>query len=228
MTLSGLMKDCRKYLAMRSYAETTLNTYDERWDAFRAYLVHARLEDDVRSFTGETAMAYAVYLHDRGASGNTICGHLSALRTLAAYGMKTPRRKGSGMMLAADPTTAFDWPTRTQPETKYLLPDELRAFLAVEVPPYMALARDLLMETGLRASEACRLNVEHLREAAGRHFIAVTVKGRGTKERTREVPLSSELAGFIRAEVAPRSRPDLHYRPHRAARRHHALPAVES
>lgn len=197
MTLSALSKECLGYLAMRGYSPRTLDTYETRWAQFRAFLNTRRQDDDLRSFDGETVFAYCQYLGARGAAPNTIIGHLAALSSLARFGMKAPSRKG-GALLLSDPTRTFDWPTATKPETKYLLPAELKAFLEVEVPPYMALARDLLVETGLRASEAVRANLGDLREVDGKHFLSVTVKGRGTRERRLEMPLSTALAEFIR------------------------------
>lgn len=196
MTFSALTKDCARYLLMRGYSPETVSTYETRWGQFRAFMKMRTLDDDVRSFTGPVAFGYCGYLGERHASPNTILGQLAALSTLARYAMKAPSTKGSPI-LGADPTKTFDWPVPTRPETKYLLPGELRAFLALEVAPYMALARDLALETGLRASELCRASVGDLRAVGGRYCLAVTVKGRGSRERTVEVPLSAAMAEVL-------------------------------
>lgn len=208
MTFSTLARECLGYLTMRGYSPRTLDSYETRWMQFRAFLKVRRGEDDdIRSFTGPMVFAYCTYLGERGASPNTILGHLSALSSLARFAMKAPSKKGSPL-LTSDPTKTFDWPTPITPETQYLLPAELKAFLEVAIPPYMALARDLLVETGLRASEAVRANVGDLREVDGRHFLSVTVKGRGARERRLEMPLSAGLAAHIQDRLLREARLD--------------------
>jgi site-specific recombinase XerD len=107
-------------------------------------------------------------------------------------------------LLTANPTRAFDWPTYQETETKFLLPDELKAFLAVELPINEAVARDLMMDTGLRVSELCRANVEDLIEIDGLWSLAVIVKGRGRRQRKIHSPVSLPVVQVLHEHLVSR------------------------
>jgi integrase len=59
-------------------------------------------------------------------------------------------------------------------------------FATAECRPNLALARDLLLATALRASELCSLNVGDLRQEGNTYAVRVVVKGR--KPKTISIP----------------------------------------
>lgn len=206
MKFSELARDCCTSLGMRGYKPSTIATYDAIYLTFTAFLTReARLTDDVRNFTGPVVERFALHLAALRASPNTITHRLSVLRTLANFGMKRKLERG-GTLLTTDPTRTFDWPVRQPVTTTYLHPGELAAFLSVPLPPEQALARDFLVETGVRVSEACAANVGDLHEVPGGYVIRLAVKGRG--HRTVDFPLSPGLADAIRDRLLAGGRLD--------------------
>jgi integrase len=89
-------------------------------------------------------------------------------------------------------------------ETKYLHPSELAAFLDVPLPPEQALARDLLVETGVRVSEACGASVGDLHDVGGAYVLRLPVKGRG--RRVVDFPISAVLAQAINERLTDAGR----------------------
>lgn len=194
MTFSEFGQRCVADLQFRKYSQNTRDAYERTYGQFVEYLHSVGLTDDLRQFTGDNVRAYAVDLDRRGAKASSIVRYLSALSTLATFGKRTPDpKRPSRMLLTDDPTETFEWPQVQEPETKYLRDAELRAFLSVPVEPYQDLARNLLVETGLRVSELCRASVGDLDVIAGEPVLAVIVKGRRSRERKINVPLSPEL-----------------------------------
>jgi integrase len=120
--------------------------------------------------------------------------------------MQTEDERGKPL-LDHNPTKAFRWPQMQETETAYLLPEEYRAFLAVELPPNETLARAVLVDTALRASELCRANVSDLIEIGGRWTLAVIVKGRGRRQRKFNAPLEVATAELIRSALLARNLP---------------------
>jgi integrase len=101
----------------------------------------------------------------------------------------------AGSSLAYEHRT-FDWPQSERTETAFLLRDEHLDFLNVPLPMNDAVGRDLLFDTGLRASELCRANVEDVQAVEdGKWGLAVTVKGRGTRRRPKSTAPASATRG---------------------------------
>lgn len=199
MTFRDFARDCCQQLRAWGYSLETVDKYDAAYMQFLAYVKGLGGNDDLRSFNDRNTREFADSLLQRGIHPNTVIRILSALATLAKYGMMR-RDDRDRRLVSEDPTKSFRWPVAQRQETKFLHPEELRAFLEVEVPTWKAIPRDLLVETGIRCGEASRLNVEDFQRVSGRYYLAVKVKGRGQQRRkeTRQIPLSVALGDAIR------------------------------
>src|SRR5262245_22253263 len=202
MTFRDFARQSCLQLQHWGYSEHTVEGYDRHYMQFLAYLKTLGRPDDIRHFTDETVLGFAEYLGNEKCHPNTIRRALSSLRALAKFGMQSKDAKGRRLM-SEDPTRSFRWPTAQRVETPYLRPDDLRRFLELPTSTTKRLARDLLIGTGLRAGELCRLNVEDLGGAEGRYYLAVRRKGRGQQQRkeTRDVPLSAALGDALHSSV---------------------------
>jgi integrase/recombinase XerD len=211
MTFRDLYRDCAVQLGKDGYSSETIHVYERTYSQFLAYLKARGLHDDVRSFSDDHVQGFAEDLGRRGIHPNTIIKALSAMSTLAKYGMRQKDLKGR-RLVAADPTKAFPWPQAQRHETQFLYRDDLRKLVDIEAEPYKRIACDILIETGIRVGEACRLNVDDFREAGGRYYLAVAVKGRGQQrhQQTRDVPLSKPVADRLRAWLNDRVAVDRH------------------
>ena len=206
MTLGDLARDCLGHLVrVRGYSSHTEDAYRRTYDQFRAYLREQGGADVPREFTTARVMGFAEDLAARGCTPNTIVGKLAALSTLASYAMKREERHVP--VMKTNPTKGFDWPEMQSAETEFLFPEELTAFLAVPLPLNEVAARDLLVDTGLRASEACRADVGDLRELGDVWVVAVAVKGRGTRRRKIHAPLSQGTVDALRDTLTARKFP---------------------
>lgn len=206
MTFRDFARQCCHQLGQWGYSAETVAVYDRTYMQFLACLKGRGDHDDVRSFNDGAVLAFAEALGLRGIHPNTIIKALSALSTLARHGMQ--RRDDRGRrLISEDPTKSFRWPTAQRHETQYLRPDDLRKLIDVAAEPYKRIACDLLIETGIRVGEACRLNIEDLGEANGCSYLAVQVKGRGQARHraTRQVPLSKPLGDRLRDWVLARA-----------------------
>ena len=142
--LSRTVREALHYLAqVRNYAPATIDSYQASSDLFGDFLHAQELPDEVRHFTGHAVRQFAEALAGRGQKPSTIVIRLSALSTIANTLIKLKDGRGKPY-LTQNPTRTFEWPTVDVPETKFLLPDELAAFLAVERPLRESIARDLL------------------------------------------------------------------------------------
>lgn len=194
MTFSDFSRACIGVLDDWGYATETTASYARVYLQFLTYLKSRGLNDDLRAFDDDNVQGFDEDLARRGAHQNTRIKILSALRTLAKYGMmcKDERKR---RLLASDPTTSFRWPTEQRQETKYLYPDELRLLVDAVVPSYKAMARDLLIETGIRVLEAARLKVKDLKHVDGRYYLSLSVKSRGNRRKATsgDIPISKAL-----------------------------------
>jgi integrase/recombinase XerD len=209
MMFSDLARQCVFQLDAWGYSKETVSHYDRIYRQYLAFVKSRGQLDEVRGFSDELVLAFATDLGARKIHPNTIIKMLSALSTLAKYGMtlQTERKK---RVVVADPTASFRWPTAQRQETSYLYPAELKKLIAVPCPPYQQLARDLLIETGMRVGEAARLSVGDFRQAESRYYLSVRVKGRGQQRKnvTREIPLSKGLGDAIRDWLLSRAAVD--------------------
>src|SRR5436309_3307934 len=196
-SLSKMVAEALQYLGnVRNYAPTTLENYEFSFDQFRRFLFARGLPDDVRQFTGDNVFRFAEALAARKHKASTIVIRLSGLSTIAQTLMKLKNAEDKAYLLQ-NPTRTFEWPTVDQAETKFLLPEELAAFLGVACPLRESIARDLMVDTGLRCSELCRANVGDVITVLGRTVVAVTVKGRGRRSRKRHIPVSAPVAAAL-------------------------------
>jgi site-specific recombinase XerD len=209
MTFKDFARDCCRQLGQWGYSHETIAVYDRAYMQFFAYLKGEGANDDIRSFNDRLVYGFAEKLGGDGIHPNTIIKMLSALSTLAKYGMQRRDERTDKRLLSEDPTKSFRWPQAQQQETKWAYPEEIRALIDLEVPTYKAISRDVLIETGIRVGEACRLNVEHFREDGGRYYLSLIVKSRGNQRRlaTRDVPLSKGLGDAIRNWLLLRTAP---------------------
>jgi integrase len=189
-----VVDEALQYLGtVRNYAPATIDSYTGTYDQFRHWLHAHDLPDDIDQFTGDNLFRFTESLAQKGQKASTIVIRLHALSTIANTLMKLKDDRGKPY-LETNPTRTFEWPTVDTPETKFLLPEELAAFLAVPRPVGESIARDLLIDTALRVSELCRVKVGDLITVEGRTALAVTVKGRGRRVQRRHVPLSKPVA----------------------------------
>lgn len=161
LQLSRLAADCCAYLAATGKRPNTLAQYEIAFRQFVTHVTGLGLTDDARHFTEAHVMSFMVVMHQANATANTIRARLSALTTLAKYGAKIKDGRGRPVM-PLNPLAGIDRPRRRRPPEKFLLPDELRAFLTVPRPLRVSIIRDVLLDTGLRASELCAANVGDL------------------------------------------------------------------
>lgn len=207
MTFRELAQGCERQLRGWGYSDDTCTSYDRTWMQFLAFVKSGGGNDDIRSFNDRNTFAFSEWLAQKKIHPNTIIKMLSALRALARYGMMCHDDQDRRLM-KDDPTRSFRWPQGQRHETKWAHPDELRALIDHPVATYKAIARDILIETGIRVGEASRLNVGHFRENGGRYFLAIQPKGRGRNKATRDVPLSKGLGDAIRNWLLLRSEPN--------------------
>lgn len=197
MMISDLGSRCLVALSRNGSPDTTITEYERIYRQFVTFLTaHQRLTDDLRHFTEDQCKAFMAYLGEAGVRPNTIRHKLSALSTLARFGNRERDDKGR-RYLTDNPLLAFDWPKKQRTRKEFLHPDELRAFLAVQRPVHESIARDILVDTGLRVSELCRANVEDFVKLVDGWVIYVTVKGEGRQEEPVPIPLSSEVAAGL-------------------------------
>jgi len=207
-SLDTLSKEFLRYLvAVRGYSVHTENNYRLAIGQFRAYLGETQqVPDTVASFTGEAVQAWITDLAERGVTRGTLVLKLSGLSSFADYLMKRHGHRNKPL-LTHNPTKTFDWPTAEAPETEFMRPDELAAFLGVPLPLHEACVRDVLLDTGIRVSEACRATVGDLLEIDEGWSLAVIVKGRGTRRRKVHMPLAPATVNRLREALLARGIP---------------------
>lgn len=204
MQLSKLASECCEYLLVRNKSVNTVAAYHVTFRQFETHITGALgLTDDVRHFTEAHVESYMLALYKAGANPNTIRTRLSSLATLAKFAAKLKDRRGRPV-LAVNPILGIERPKRKRPQEKFLAPIELKAFLEVPRPTRVSIARDLLMDLSLRASELCNANVGDLITVKGIHYLSVIVKG-GHPAR---VPISPDVADRLKDWLLERNMPD--------------------
>jgi site-specific recombinase XerD len=199
MKLTELATKCCDHLVHSiGYSKETRSPYLTAVNQFVAFLRSRNVPDDIRSFTDEHVAAFHEYLGAMRAHPNTISQKLSALRAVAKYGMK--QKRDGKRLISEDPTAALEWPVRRKSNVVIPTPRELAAYLAVPITRRQQIARDLLLDTGLRSSELCRAKIRDLRESPDGVYLAVTVKGRGAQDQQRDTPVSGDTALLIHEE----------------------------
>lgn len=190
MKLSRLVTDALAKLASMGKSKNTLAAYDT---TFRQFLTHVvstlGRTDDCKHFTEDTVESFQMALHEGGANPNTIRARLSSLGFLGKYGARKRDERGRPILLS-NPLDGYERPKRRRPPEKWLQPLELLAWLEVKRPLRISIARDLLVDLGLRASELCNANWGDITEMHGVAYLSVVVKGGHPKR----VPISPEVA----------------------------------
>ena len=206
-TLKTLYVEWLNYLiGVRGFSPHTKTSYDRAIDQFRMSLHQHGRGDTPADFTDAAVLDYMTDMAALGIAPNTIVVRLAALSSFAQYLMKRKTVQGAPL-LRENPTKQLDWPTREQTETPFLHPDELKAVLGVTLTTQDAVTRDVLLDTGLRASELCRANVGDMLEMGDGWVIAVIVKGRGTRRRKLHMPVSAGTAAALRGALLARGIP---------------------
>lgn len=142
-------------------------------------------------------MGFCDWLARKGAIPNTILNKIHGLSTLARFLMKRTDGRGKPV-LASNPTTQFERPRGNPVETKFLLPDELHRFMVTETYDGLALARAVMLDTGIRCLEAVSAKVGDLRQIGDDWYLAIPVKGRrqaGAEPAT--IPISASCAALL-------------------------------
>lgn len=198
ISLSKGFQDCQMYLrGVRGYADATLANYGLTWSQFLGYLREQGLGDEARHFNVENVMGFCDWLARKGAIPNTILNKIHGLSTLARFLMKRTDGRGKPV-LASNPTTQFERPRGNPVETKFLLPDELAQFMAVPCHEGLALARTVMLDTGIRCLEAIEATVGDLRAIGDSWYLVIPVKGRrqaGAEPAT--IPISLACAELL-------------------------------
>jgi site-specific recombinase XerD len=208
MKLTTAGRECLQYLAaVRGYAPATIATYDRTYSQFYAFLRAHNIGDEPKHFTVENVMAFCSDLGSRGVVSNTILNKLHGLSTFAEYLMKRTDHRGHPV-IPSNPTRGFERPKEQQAETKFLYPQELVQFMAVEVDENTALMREVLVDTGIRAGESVDANVGDLQDVDGTIYLTLRVKGRrGANQQPASIPLSAECAESVRGSLMRRNDP---------------------
>src|SRR5258705_7237256 len=150
--------------------------YSVAFQQFGAYVASLGLTDDVHHFDDQRVLGFMHWMHAHRAGPNTINARLSALQTLANYGMKYVKDGKGQPRVKSDPVVGLERPRKRKPAEKFLLPDELRAFLEVHRPLRDNVVRAMLVDTGLRRAELCAANFGDLLTVGEQTNLQVVVK----------------------------------------------------
>lgn len=203
MTLSRAMSE---YLRHRSVYQRSspgsIEQYERTYRMFLGFVQSRGLSDDARSFTADAVREWGLSESERGVGPRTLVSRFGALSALAEYMVRLKDGRGRPL-LAANPMREVEWPRYQKPESKFLHPDELRAFLAVPVAPAEAIARDLFLDTMCRVSELANASVGDIEgpDRVGGYELRLRVKG-GAEKR---VPLSPAVADALQAHLLSRA-----------------------
>jgi len=208
MKFSEAASACLLFLAspLRGYSQRTIDNYGTTCEQFMSYLIHVGALNDVASFTVDNVKGFAEWLGQHGASSNTIINKLCGLQAVARWLMTQTDKRGRPR-LTMDPTKGFEPPRRVKPKTEYLRPAHLVAVyqMLAKLERHHQVLWEVLLDTGIRASEAIDANVGDVQEVDGGVAILVPVKGRKQEGAEPGVyPLSAPVADALRASLRER------------------------
>ncbi len=188
--LSALTQRYAEHAATyRGHTPSSVATYQLTFGQFLAYLLSHGGKDDVRDFSIESVEAFAHYLTAAGLSPNTVFNRLGHLSSLARFAM-TQRDERRRPLLASNPVAHVERPQKQRPAKKLLYAEEAARIAQVPAELNEAIARDVWLDTALRVSELCRLDVGDVaRDSQGRAVLGVTVKGRGRRQERIQIQL---------------------------------------
>lgn len=209
MTLTKSIRETLEFMAVvRKSSRDTVETYGRSLDGYHTYLKGQHLEDSPKSFTQQTVQGWIIDLGKRNAAGSTIINKLSALAAMHAYLKTQVDGRGRAIFAKDDsdsPMKNLEKPPQDPVETLFLYPDELKAFLEVEVGPELTLVRALVCDCFIRRVEVMEANVGDLKTVNGEVHLSIRVKGRRGKGKQRcQVPISAELAPVLLASIEGR------------------------
>jgi integrase len=171
--------------------------YGIAYRQFESYITTALgLTDDARHFTDERVVGFMNWMHEHRANSNTVRARLSALTALAKYGARIKDGR-SRPVAPVNPLESLERPKKRKPPEKFLLPDELRAFLKVPRPMRDSIVRDVLVDTGLRVAEMCAADVGDLFTVEQQTALQVT--------RQSSASATGSCPGTCRTQVSPSS-----------------------
>jgi site-specific recombinase XerD len=202
MTLSKAMSEYLRHRAVYSRSSPgSIEQYDRTYRMFLGFLQGRGLPDEPRSFSADMVREWGLSEGERGVGPRTLSSRFGALSSLAEYMLRLKDGRNRPL-LAEHPLRGMDWPKYRKPESKFLHPDELRAFLSTACRPHENLARDLLLDTMCRVSEIANANVGDIEgpDSSGQYDLRVRVKG-GQEKR---VPLSPEVASALQDALLAR------------------------
>lgn len=204
MTLSKAMSEYLRHRAVYQRSSPgSIEQYDRTYRMFLAHLRNRGLPDVPGSFTSDAVREWGLVEGERGVGGRTLASRFGHLSSLADYMVKLKDGRGRPL-LAGNPVRELERPRFDRPESKFLHPDELRAFLSVPAQSFENIARDLLLDTMLRVSEAANANVGDVEgpDGDGRYMVVVRVKGGHEKRVPLSPAMATELQGYLLARGA--------------------------
>lgn len=206
--ISKVITDCTKRLLEDNYSPATIETYEITWRQYLADVLGRQgLSDDLKHFGVETIEAFDRMLAGTGLASNTRNYRLGHLRTLAKYAMTTRDGRGK-FLLESNPLDHIRRPTKMRAAKKVFHLSEAQAVMIALVPPNERLARTVWIESALRVSELCRLDVGSVSLGPSRRAIlSVTVKGRGRRHELVEIELSDGATQQIEDALLARGLP---------------------
>lgn len=166
--LSTFLLDCRA----RRFSPRTIEHYQQRIGAFATFL-HEQGISTLAQIQPSHIRLYYIHLQDKELSSHTV--HTCA-RSIRAWLNFCVREE----LLSESPMRNVAMPQRDKLLPNYLTPEEVTRLLdACETERERTLLL-VLLDTGLRCTEACNLNGEHVNHTTG----AIIVKqGKGRKDR---------------------------------------------
>ena len=181
----------------RGHAPSGIATYTLTYQQFLAFLLNQGGTDDLRHFTVENVEAFAAYMAKAKRHPNTIFNRLGHLSSLAKFAMLQRGERGKPLMLGT-PVQHVERPQKIRPNKKLLHLQEAALVAQTAALPNESIARDVWMDTALRASELCRLNVGDVsRDETERAVIGVAVKGKGRQQERIQIQLGEEATSKL-------------------------------
>ncbi len=202
MMFSRLAADALLHFAALGRSKHTVASYDAAFRQFHLFLDARGLPDDTRHFTDERVMQFMDWLHAHKAGSNTVRTRLSALASLAKFGARMKHR--GKPVISVNPLLGLERPKKRRPREKFLFPVEMRGFMSVPLVQRERVAREVLVDTGLRVSELCALDVGDLGEVArDEMLLSVRVKG----GEIIQLPISPHVIEALRDWLLERGMP---------------------
>ena len=189
MRLSKAIQEFLEDLKRRGASPNTRTGYEYHLDRVRRMMP----VDLVSALTPEVIKKTGDVVQDEGKAPNTLYGRQTALKAFAKWGMEHglwPKSPLVGVPLMRKPDAL----------PRPLEADEWARIAALELPPKEAMARLLLVCTGLRVTEVCSIQIGNVNLETGR--LRVQVKGGRTRSVEMPPVLVDALATYLATERA--------------------------